>query len=100
MTTASTLTIAKRRSIAALIVGVIVLLPGCSRAQTGPARASTQTSIVQPVTAEKKALIVYLSRTNKTKAIAEFIHERVGGTIIAHPGRRPTPRTRRKRDSS
>ena len=91
MMTASTLTIAKRRSIAALIIGVIVLLPGCSRAQTAPARASTQTSIVQPVTAEKKVLIVYLSRTNNTKAIAEFIHERVGGTIMALELERPYP---------
>ena len=31
---------------------------------------------------QRKVLIVYLSRTNNTKAIAEIIHEKVGGTII------------------
>lgn len=30
-----------------------------------------------------KVLIVYLSRTNNTKAIAEIIHENVGGTLVA-----------------
>lgn len=31
----------------------------------------------------EKILIVYLSRTNNTKAIAEIIHENVGGTRVA-----------------
>src|SRR5688572_28429207 len=31
----------------------------------------------------EKILIVYLSRTNNTKAIAEIIHENVGGTLAA-----------------
>jgi len=31
---------------------------------------------------QRKVLIVYLSRTNNTKAIAEIIHEKVGGTLI------------------
>ena len=31
----------------------------------------------------EKILIVYLSRTNNTKAIAEIIHEHVGGTLVA-----------------
>ena len=31
----------------------------------------------------KKILIVYLSRTNNTKAIAEMIHKNVGGTLVA-----------------
>ena len=31
----------------------------------------------------EKILIVYLSRTNNTKAIAEIIHENVGGTLVA-----------------
>src|SRR3954468_13996286 len=30
----------------------------------------------------KKVLIVYLSRTNNTKAIAEIIHKQVGGTLV------------------
>lgn len=31
----------------------------------------------------KKVLIVYLSRTNNTKAVAEMIHRQVGGTLVA-----------------
>ena len=30
-----------------------------------------------------KVLIVYLSRTNNTKAIAEIIHKNVGGKLVA-----------------
>lgn len=33
--------------------------------------------------AENRVLIVYLSRTNNTKAIAEIIHEKVGGKLVA-----------------
>jgi flavodoxin len=53
----------------------ICLLSGCSRAQQLPANS-------QPLPGEKKILIVYLSRTNNTKAIAEIIHQNVGGTIV------------------
>ena len=31
---------------------------------------------------ERKVLIVYLSRTNNTKAVAEFIHDEIGGTLV------------------
>ena len=40
---------------------------------------------------EKKILIVYLSRTNNTKAIAEMIHERVGGKLVALELQTPYP---------
>ena len=30
-----------------------------------------------------QVLIVYLSRTNNTKAVAEMIHDEVGGTLVA-----------------
>lgn len=39
----------------------------------------------------EKILIVYLSRTNNTKAIAEIIHENVGGTLVALELRHPYP---------
>jgi flavodoxin len=39
----------------------------------------------------EKILIVYLSRTNNTKAIAEIIHQNVGGTIIALELKDPYP---------
>jgi len=39
----------------------------------------------------KKILIVYLSRTNNTKAIAEIIHNKVGGTLVALELEKPYP---------
>jgi len=38
-----------------------------------------------------KVLIVYLSRTNNTKAIAEIIHKNVGGTLVALELEKPYP---------
>jgi flavodoxin len=38
-----------------------------------------------------KLLIVYLSRTNNTKAIAEIIHNNVGGTLVALELEKPYP---------
>lgn len=39
-----------------------------------------------------KILIVYLSRTNNTKAIAEMIHNKVGGTLVALELGKPYPK--------
>jgi flavodoxin len=38
-----------------------------------------------------KVLIVYLTRTNNTKAIAEIIHKHVGGTLVALELKKPYP---------
>jgi flavodoxin len=38
-----------------------------------------------------KVLIVYLSRTNNTKTIAEIIHRNVGGTLVALELEKPYP---------
>ncbi len=67
-----------------MILTIICLLSGCSGAQQLPADA-------QPLTREKKVLIVYLSRTNNTKTIAEFIHQKVGGTLAALELETPYP---------
>ena len=61
----------------------LCLLSGCSTAQQLPAKQQTQP--------ERKVLIVYLSRTNNTKAVAEFIHNEVGGTIVALELEKPYP---------
>jgi flavodoxin len=45
----------------------------------------------QALPMEKKILIVYLSRTNNTKAIAEMIHEKVGGQLVALELQTPYP---------
>jgi len=39
----------------------------------------------------KKILIVYLSRTNNTKAIAEIIQKNLGGTLVALELKKPYP---------
>lgn len=59
----------------ALTIAVAVCLLGCSNAQQPErgARASRP---------ERKVLIVYLSRTNNTKAVAEFIRDEVGGMLV------------------
>ena len=67
-----------------LIAVIICLLSGCSAAQQPSATTSS-------FTADKKILIVYLSRTNNTKAIAEFIHESVGGTLVPLELEKPYP---------
>ena len=43
------------------------------------------------ITPPNKVLIVYLSRTNNTKAIAEIIHQNVGGTLVALELEKPYP---------
>jgi flavodoxin len=53
---------------------LICLLLGCSDA---PETINTETPMA------KKILIVYLSRTNNTKAVAEIIHKNVGGDLVA-----------------
>ena len=58
-----------------IIAAAIGLLSVGCEAQQRPAQA-------QRPTGERKVLIVYLSRTNNTKAIAEIIHEKVGGTMV------------------
>lgn len=84
--------LAKWRWIAAVIVvATIGLLPGCSKAQPARADAVTERSVAQPAAVDRKTLIVYLSRTNNTKTIADFIHQKVGGTIVALELERPYP---------
>ena len=48
-------------------------------------------SDVIPAEKEKKILIVYLSRTKNTKAIAEIIHQHVGGNLVALELQNPYP---------
>jgi flavodoxin len=43
-----------------------------------------------------QVLIVYLSRTNNTKAIAEIIHKNVGGTLVALELQNPYPKDYRE----
>ena len=58
-----------------------VLLTGCL---LGGAVAAQQRPVKDhQMAVENKVLIVYLSRTNNTKAVANMIHESVGGDLVA-----------------
>jgi flavodoxin len=71
---------------ALIIMTTICLLSGCSTAQEPitDKKASDQS-------ADKKVLIVYLSRTKNTKAIAEIIQKSVGGELVALELEKPYP---------
>lgn len=74
----------KRTIFLSLIVFATVCVPsGLSMAQ--------QAVKDQTLPTQKKVLIVYLSRTNNTKAIAEIIHQRVGGALVALELETPYP---------
>jgi flavodoxin len=70
-----------RNTLLLLVIIALSMLSGCSNAQS-----------MTP----KKILIVYLSRTNNTKAIAEIIQEKVGGTLIALELEKPYPENYRQ----
>ena len=75
----------KRTTVLSLIVfETICLLAGISRAQQQPTK-------VQRLRGEKRILIVYLSRTNNTKAVAEMIQQKIGGKMVALELETPYP---------
>jgi flavodoxin len=73
----------KRISVLIMLAAKVCLASSCSTAQ--------QPSVSSPQPADKQILIVYLSRTNNTKAIAQFIHENVGGTLVPLELEKPYP---------
>jgi flavodoxin len=69
-----------------LLLAFSLLFSACSTSEMKDNNAKTN------VTSDtSKILIVYLSRTNNTKAIAEIIHKNVGGTLIALELEKPYP---------
>lgn len=63
-----------------------MLISACSQSQMRDVEAQEET-----VKDSSKVLIVYLSRTNNTKAIAEIIQKNVGGTLVALELQTPYP---------
>lgn len=51
----------------------------------------SQTSSIGQLARAKKVLIVYLSRTNNTKAVAEMIQKNTAGTLVAIELEKPYP---------
>ena len=75
------------KSITVLLLNISTVLCNlCSSslAQLPPAKS-------QRMPTEKNTLIVYLSRTGNTKAIAEIIHQKVGGKLVALELQTPYP---------
>lgn len=58
-----------------IMIGTAFFMLSCSNAQSP---SMEQGKILK----DKNVLIVYLSRTNNTKAVAEMIHEEVGGALV------------------
>lgn len=72
-----------------LLMACILLVSGCSRAQ----------GIVEdplPSAQNKNILVVYLSRTKNTKAVAEMIHQKLGSDLVALELETPYPEDYRK----
>ena len=61
-----------------LLLFLFLLISVCSPAQKADSRAAVAATL-----APNKVLIVYLSRTKNTKAIAEIIQRHVGGRLVA-----------------
>jgi len=74
----------KKKSIITLIAILLLgILSSCSNAE--------EPSLKVKMPAKQKILIVYLSRTNNTKAIAEIIHSKVGGDLVVIELEKPYP---------
>ena len=69
-----------------MLLTFFLLISSCSSSPTKGINAKMD-STLDP----NKVLIVYLSRTNNTKAIAEIIHNNVGGTLVALELEKPYP---------
>ena len=69
-----------------MLLGFFLLVSACSSSQTKEINAKVDSGLNPD-----KILIVYLSRTNNTKAIAEMIQRNVGGTLVALELETPYP---------
>ncbi|MEN2399409.1 flavodoxin [Flavobacterium sp. MC2016-06] len=66
-----------------LLTTIFCLFSGCNHAQ--------ETSQKEEKSSNKNILIVYLSRTKNTKAVASIIHKNVGGTLVELELENPYP---------
>jgi len=73
------------------LLAFFLLFSACSSSQIDDIQATVDSKLNPD-----KVLIVYLSRTNNTKAIAEIIHKQVGGNLIALELENPYPKDYRQ----
>jgi len=69
-----------------MLLTSFLLILGCSSSQMKDMNAKLDSTLKSD-----KVLIVYLSRTNNTKTIAEIIHKNAGGTLVALELEKPYP---------
>jgi len=69
-----------------MLLAFFLLISGCSSSQMKDMNAKMDSTLDSD-----KILIVYLSRTNNTKAIAEIIYNNVGGKLVALELEQPYP---------
>jgi len=69
-----------------MLLTSFLLILGCSSSQMKDVNTKMDSTL-----RSDKVLIVYLSRTNNTKTIAEIIHKNVGGTLVALELEKPYP---------
>ncbi|WP_245776769.1 flavodoxin [Spirosoma endophyticum] len=65
------------------LLTLVLLVGACSSSQTESVQVTDEPTAKPGNALPGKVLIVYLSRTNNTKALAEIIHKHVGGTLVA-----------------
>lgn len=70
-----------------LLLPIVLFISGCFSSGKKEISVIKKDTTVQP----GKVLIVYLSRTANTKAIAEIIHKNVGGTLVPLELKNPYP---------
>jgi flavodoxin len=80
----------KVKSLCLLATIAFSIITGCSKGQK-PASNTTDASTGTAANGNKKVLIVYLSRTNNTKAVAQIIQKLVGGDLVALELENPYP---------
>lgn len=73
-----------------LLTATMCLIAGCSKAQS-PANNINNEVSEQGDVSDKNILIVYLSRTKNTEAIAKIIQNEVGGRLVALELAKPYP---------
>lgn len=68
----------------------LVMLTSCSAKESTKSKGKYQTETSE-ILNDQQVLIVYLSRTKNTKAVAEIIHKKIGGDLLALELNTPYP---------
>lgn len=72
-------------------LALLLFIGACSFSQKESIRIAEEPTIKLGTSIPGKVLIVYLSRTNNTRALADIIHKHVGGSLVALELEKPYP---------